>query len=372
MLFCRAFDKRRWGQFAMLKRTVSIFLCLLVLQFSGVLEVQAGNSLVSPFKDVNTKHWAFKEIEYVTSKNFMAKTSANTFSPNSAISRADAVTTIARALNLDKATKFKPKFVDVDTNSTYYYALSQLAERGAVKDGTNFNPNSQITRAQFVTILAAAFEIEVDDVNKKAFKDLSKNYWAKNSIESLADLGIIGGVDGINFAPERKVSRAQMAIFICRALEFKTKVNNNEIIYDYLSKEYLDTKQYSDKWAQEVISLVNKERTKAKLPALVEDKSLCQIAVVKAQDFIKHDYFNHLSAFYGQPWDLAAVFDYQFTSFGENIAKNFYTPQSVLTAWMNSPSHKENILRSHYTNIGVGIRKSSDGTMYWVQMFASK
>ncbi|WP_168193802.1 S-layer homology domain-containing protein [Lysinibacillus sp. SGAir0095] len=356
----------------MLKRTVSIILCLLILQFSGVLEVQAGNSLVSPFKDVNTNHWAFKEIQNVTSKNFMAKSSSNTFSPNGTISRADAVTTIARSLNLDKVTDYKPKFVDVDTKAPYYNALSQLVERSIVKDGKNFYPNNKITRAEFVVMLANAYEVEIDDVNKKSFKDLPKNYWAKNDIEALADLGIIGGVDGVNFAPERKVSRAQLAIFISRALEFKTKVNNNQIIYDYLSKDYLDTKQYSDKWVKEVIGLVNEERAKAKLPALVEDKQLCQIAVVKAQDFIKRDYFSHSSVFYGQPWDLAAVFDYQFTSLGENIAKNFYTPKSVVTAWMNSDSHKENIMRSQYTNIGVGIRKSTDGSMYWVQMFASK
>ena len=117
---------------------------------------------------------------------------------------------------------------------------------------------------------------------------------------------------------------------------------------------------------------MNAERAKAKLPGLVEDKSLCQIAVVKAQDFIKRGYFNHSSAFYGQPWDLAALFDYQFTSFGENIAKNFFTPKSVVNAWMNSTSHRENIMKPQYTNIGMGIRKASDGTMYWVQMFASK
>ena len=356
----------------MLKRAVSIILCLLVLQFSGILEVQAKNTLVSPFKDVSTKHWAFKEIEYVTSKNFMVNNSNNTFSPNLTISRADAVLTIARSLNLDKATDYQPKFVDVSAKENYYNALSQLVELGAVKEGQNFYPSKQITRAQFVTMLAHAYKIEVDAVNKKNFKDLSKSYWAKNSIESLADLGIVGGVDGVNFAPERKVSRAQLAIFICRALEFKQKINNYEIIYDYLSKDYLDTKQYSDKWAKEVIGLVNEERAKAKLPALVEDKSLSQIAVVKAQDFIKRDYFNHSSVFYGQPWDLATVFDYQFTSLGENIAKNFYTPKSVVAAWMDSTSHKSNIMRSQYTNIGVGIRKSSDGSMYWVQMFASK
>ncbi|HWK23747.1 MAG TPA: S-layer homology domain-containing protein [Ureibacillus sp.] len=356
----------------MLKRTVSIILCLLVLQFAGIIEVQAGTNLVSPFKDVKTNHWAFKEIEYVTSKNIMDKSSNGYFSPNSTITRAEAVTTIARSLNLDTKNDYKLQFLDVKTDSSYYNALSQMVENGVIEDGKYFYPNNKITRADFVAMLALAYEVEVDAVNKKSFKDLSKDFWAKNYIESLADLGIIGGVDSTHFAPERNVTRSQMAIFICRALEFQGKVNNHEIIYDYLSKDYLNTVQYSDKWVKEVIRLVNVERTKANLKPLVEDESLSQIAVVKAQDFINHNYFNHQSKFYGQPWDLAAVFDYQFTSFGENIAKNYFSPQSVVTAWMNSKSHKENILRPQYSNIGIGIRKSDEGTMYWVQMFASK
>ena len=53
-------------------------------------------------------------------------------------------------------------------------------------------------------------------------------------------------------------------------------------------------------------------------------------------------------------------------SAGENIAKGFYTPESVMNAWMNSQGHKENILNSSYTHIIVGYDEASNS---WVQLF---
>ena len=54
---------------------------------------------------------------------------------------------------------------------------------------------------------------------------------------------------------------------------------------------------------------------------------------------------------------MATLFDYNYTSYGENIARNFKTPQETVTAWMASPKHRDNILKASYTHIGVGIKK---------------
>ncbi|NLM13008.1 MAG: hypothetical protein GX209_04600, partial [Epulopiscium sp.] len=56
-------------------------------------------------------------------------------------------------------------------------------------------------------------------------------------------------------------------------------------------------------------------------------------------------------------------------SAGENIAKGQQTPAQVMNAWMNSPGHRSNILGTSYTQIGVGLATSKNGTKYWTQMF---
>lgn len=57
---------------------------------------------------------------------------------------------------------------------------------------------------------------------------------------------------------------------------------------------------------------------------------------------------------------------------GENIAAGQQDAGSVMTAWLNSPDHRANILGSHYTRIGIGVASSSSSTygIYWVQDFA--
>lgn len=354
----------------MLKRTIGMIICVLLLQITISIDVKASNEVTSPVKDVQTTHWAFKEINYVITKGYLTH-SKGYFQLNSNVTKAEAITAIARSLNMNEQCDVKPSFVDIKKGTYYYNALCQFVKNGIVEDGTYFYPNRNITRAEFIELLVNAYEVEVDDENDKTFKDLNKHP-LKNEIESAADLGITTGIDGVNFAPDRNLTRAQLAIYLYKANDFKQKLNNFQLIYDFLSKEYKETKQYSDKLVTEVIFLVNKERKKNNLLPLVEDKHLSQIAIIKSQDFIERNYFDHYSPYFGNPWDLAALFDYEFLIFGENIAKHFNSPSDVVRAWLQSPTHRENILRPQYSNIGVGINRSSDGTIYWVQLFAGK
>jgi uncharacterized protein YkwD len=53
---------------------------------------------------------------------------------------------------------------------------------------------------------------------------------------------------------------------------------------------------------------------------------------------------------------------------GENIAYNYNTPEAAVTAWLNSPSHKQNI-EGDYTNFGISIRVSPEGKSYYTNIF---
>lgn len=119
----------------------------------------------------------------------------------------------------------------------------------------------------------------------------------------------------------------------------------------------------------EVIQLVNAERAKRGLPALTANWEVGRVARYKSQDMINKGYFSHNSPTYGTPFNMMENFGIKFSAAGENIAYGQRTPQEVMNAWMNSPGHRNNILSTSYTQIGVGLAKTSSGVCYWTQMF---
>ena len=54
---------------------------------------------------------------------------------------------------------------------------------------------------------------------------------------------------------------------------------------------------------------------------------------------------------------------------GENIAAGQQTAQAVMTAWMNSPGHRQNIMSPNYTQMGIGYSPGGNMSPYWSQMF---
>lgn len=119
----------------------------------------------------------------------------------------------------------------------------------------------------------------------------------------------------------------------------------------------------------EVIRLVNVERSKYGLQPLVKNWEASRIARIKSQDMIDSKYFSHNSPSYGSPFNMMENFGLRFSSAAENIAKGQKTAQEVMNSWMNSSGHRANILSKNLTQIGVGAAKAANGTMYWTQMF---
>lgn len=125
---------------------------------------------------------------------------------------------------------------------------------------------------------------------------------------------------------------------------------------------------------QDLIRLTNEERAKSGLPALLEDGRLSAAAAAKAQNMFAENYWAHFSPSGKDPWGFINGAGYKFTYAGENLARNFYNSPDVVNAWMASPTHKDNILNSHYRNIGIAIVEGKlDGqdTILVVQEFGT-
>lgn len=128
----------------------------------------------------------------------------------------------------------------------------------------------------------------------------------------------------------------------------------------------------NNKLEKEVVALVNKERAKLGLAPLKDNSELSNVARIKSEDMVAKNYFSHTSPTYGSPFDMMKKFGITYTAAGENIAMGQPTAASVMTAWMNSPGHKANILSKNFTEIGVGVAKDANGTIYWTQEFIGK
>ena len=109
----------------------------------------------------------------------------------------------------------------------------------------------------------------------------------------------------------------------------------------------------------ELIAETNQERQKVGLPALQEDSRLNAAAAAKAQNMFEENYWAHYSPSGKDPWGFIQGAGYQFSYAGENLARNFETPNEVVDAWMASPTHKANIVNTHYTEIGMAVAEGT-------------
>jgi len=120
--------------------------------------------------------------------------------------------------------------------------------------------------------------------------------------------------------------------------------------------------------------LVNQSRQSAGLPALAENEKLDKAAELKAQNMVQNQYFNHTSPTGVTPWYWFSQAGYNYKYAGENLAVGFFESEEVYNAWLNSPTHKENMMNPNYKEIGTAVLKGfGDGNaIIVVQLFGSQ
>ncbi len=121
-----------------------------------------------------------------------------------------------------------------------------------------------------------------------------------------------------------------------------------------------------------LVDLTNNVRASNNEQTLTRNQILDNAAKLKAEDMARLGYFAHTSPSGITPWYWFDKAGYTFTYAGENLAINFTESGDVENAWLNSPTHKANILSDRFTEIGIatvdGIYQGSP-TTYVVQMF---
>lgn len=124
----------------------------------------------------------------------------------------------------------------------------------------------------------------------------------------------------------------------------------------------------------EIIALTNAERADSKVGALTEQAQLDHAAQAKARDMAAQGYFAHVGPDGTEPWAWIANAGYNYRYAGENLAVRFVDSKDVVNAWMASPTHRVNIVKPVYTDIGVGVAEGlylGQPATFVVQYFAT-
>lgn len=124
----------------------------------------------------------------------------------------------------------------------------------------------------------------------------------------------------------------------------------------------------TEKFATKVLELVNQEREKEGLQALVLDDKIMEAAEMRAKELTES--FSHERPDGKSPFTALTEAGCAYGYAGENIAAGQKTPKKVVEAWMNSEGHRANILNANFRKLGVGYIAANDAYgHYWVQLF---
>jgi hypothetical protein len=94
--------------------------------------------------------------------------------------------------------------------------------------------------------------------------------------------------------------------------------------------------------------------------AIKLNDKLNQAAQAKANDMVTRDYWSHVTPDGKTPWQFIGQTGYQYQKAGENLAYGFVSTNDIISGWMNSPAHRENLLDPSYQEVGFGVANSQD------------
>ena len=151
-----------------------------------------------------------------------------------------------------------------------------------------------------------------------------------------------------------------------------------------MNKRIMDTQKVE----RSILHYTNKERRKRKLKPVVGRRALIKAARAHSRWMGRKGRFSHRGEGGSLPWDRAREWGYPSASVGENIwqtsgrsglayKSKFYwrsdwkLGKAAVITWMNSPGHRENLLRSEWTHLGVGVYRNKRGRIYLTQNFGS-
>lgn len=187
-------------------------------------EPPSTNDGTLPFLDVRG-HWAANDIARLYREGLIAGRSANHFAPDAAISRAEFVALLCRYADAAPTGTATTAFYDVPANAWYAPSLAWASANGLVAGYTDgsFQPQRTISREEMAAFIARFIEWQgrsLPDVAPTSFSDANAiQPYARDVVNFVARKGLMGGLPGNVFAPQKTATRAETAAILARLLD---------------------------------------------------------------------------------------------------------------------------------------------------------
>ena len=104
-----------------------------------------------------------------------------------------------------------------------------------------------------------------------------------------------------------------------------------------------------------LLAATNDQRADEGLPSLRKSERLSLAAMLKANDIIQNQYWDHTSPSGVEPWQWIQKTNYTYSEAGENLARDFSTADGTVAGWMASEKHRENMLKPSYSDVGFAV-----------------
>jgi hypothetical protein len=105
--------------------------------------------------------------------------------------------------------------------------------------------------------------------------------------------------------------------------------------------------------------LHNQEREKQSLSPLKINQLLVNSATAKAEAMLETDCWAHYCPEGKSPWDFFKDANYDYLFAGENLAEGYSEDEIMMSAWMKSPTHRDNVLNGNFDEVGIGIARGT-------------
>ncbi len=188
----------------------------------NTLDLSANNTT---FSDVNASDWFASAVAEISADKIVNGTGGGEFSPNSTVNRAMFITSLSRvetALRPNTVIDGSVSFSDLEANSYYEKAAKWAAfTEIAQGDGDRFLPNDSLTRAQCVTFLYRyGIDLGMEDFEVATLDEFSDASslpdWSVQAMQWAVSAGIVKGTDEGLLAPDKLLTRAEMAVILDR------------------------------------------------------------------------------------------------------------------------------------------------------------
>ncbi len=339
-----------------------------LLTFIGFFFLSYFSQALS-FSDIPKEHYCYEAVKELSDEGIISGYEDNTFKPSKVINRAEFLKITIGVLDLNSKdfdpsqgklkNEYQNCFKDVGNEwfAPYICYAKEQDWVGGYPDKT-FRPGNNINFGEAFAILGRIFELNVEGFDKKEWYYPYQRY--------LDIFNLVGDIEqSISF----QVNRGEMVNLVYQIREHLDCTEDQEI-----EKEIAKQKRLEE-FKVEVFHLVNTARIKNGLNPLVYNIQLEKTAQMHAEDMVKRDFFAHVNPDGIDVMTRVKTYKYDQRDVGENIALGQINPDEVMENWLNSPPHRKNLLKSNFTEMGVGVTEAEPGEdveVYgysWVQVF---